>query len=163
MKTITAILLLVAFLSCESAEVHKKSKVVQPKIETKWSFLKIEVNHKLIWIPSDQDTCFYREKLDDEVYQKTHNGEYKTKEIRFPISKKIRDSLFSLGEDAIKKFVGCEEFVTCYAGQYVTITLDNPTSSISCSYSSIPDWTKVSKTLYKLSEMTFKKVEREKR
>jgi len=73
----------------------------------------------------------------------------------------LRDSVFKLGEDAIVNFVNSKEQVSCYAGQYVKIILDNATGSISCSYSSISNWTKISKTLSLLSELTFREVEKQ--
>lgn len=158
MKIITSIILLALLVSCGNTEVKEKPKETLPKQENKWNILEIEVDDQRMMITREQDTCFYREKLDDEEYRKAHNGEYKTKEIRFPISQKMRDSIFKLAEDAIIHFVPSNEFVTCYAGQNVTISLDN---SISCHYSSIPDWTKVSKTLFKLDQLTFKEVKRQ--
>lgn len=81
MKPITSIVLLILVVSCGNGE--DKTEATQLKRENKWSILEIEVDLKRMMITMKQDTCFYREIVDDEEYRKAHNGEYKAKEIRF--------------------------------------------------------------------------------
>ena len=161
MKTLSYILFFALLTSSCSSKVEEKQNPVEEKQEENpWHWLKIEVDKELMWIPANEDTCFYRKKLDD--YEITKEGEKKRKtfEARFVLNKQQRDSVFLLGEDAIKNFVESDDFVTCYAGQYVSINLEGYTGSISCGYSSISDWTKVSATLSKLARMTFDKVQK---
>jgi hypothetical protein len=159
MKTFSYILFFALLTSSCSPKVEQKPLEEKP-IENPWKWLKIEVDKELIWIFATEDTCFYRKKLDE--YEISKEGE-KTRKIiegRFVLSKQQRDSVFFLGEDAIKNFVESDGFVSCYAGQYVSVKLEGYTGSIACRYSSISDWTKVSSTLSKLAEMTFDKVEK---
>lgn len=156
MKYIVGLIILSAVFSCDNQQ-KKQISVVQKK--QNWAFFKIEINNQLIWIPNDQDTCFYREKIFDANNAEKNYGKWKTEEKRFVLTKQQRDSVFLLGEDAIKNFVETNQTVSCYAGQYVTLTLDNSTNSISCKYSSISDWTKISKKLYRISELTFEKID----
>lgn len=157
-KIIASGILLTLLISCGNSEVKEKPKVTPPKVENEWNLLEIEVDEELIWILRNQDTCFYRKKSADEAYRRIDDMEYRREDGRFVLSKKMRDSLFVLGEDAITNFVPSKEFLTCYAGKYVRISLDK---SISCNYSSIGNWTKVSKTLFKISEIAFREVEKQ--
>lgn len=160
MKIQHFILFLFGFLigSC-SSNVAQKPLEEKP-VENPWKWLKIKVDQELIWIPATEDTCFYRKKFDEIEISK--EGEKKQKIIsdRFVLNQQQRDSLFLLGQDAVKNFVESDHFVTCYAGQYVTITLEGYSGSISCGYNSISDWSKVSKTLSKISKLTFEKVKK---
>lgn len=161
MKTLSYILFFALLISSCSSKVEEKQNPVEEKQEEHpWRWLKIEVDKELIWIPANEDTCFYRKKLDE--YEITKEGEKKRKtfEARFVLNKQQRDSVFLLGEDAIKNFVESNGIVTCYGGQYVSISLDGYTGSISCGYNSISDWTIVSTTLSKLAKMTFDQVEK---
>ena len=161
MKTLIYIILLgLIVLSC-SSKVEKKQNPIEGKKEGhSWYWLKMEVDNELIWISADQDTCFYREKLKEYEISKEGYKRNKTIEKRFVLNKQQRDSVIYLGQDAIRNFVPSHSDVSCYAGQYVSIKLESSAGSISCGYSSISDWTKVSTTLSKLAKMTFDKVEK---
>jgi len=112
--------------------------------------------------PIDQDTCYFSENFADTAYAKSHNGQLRIESKKFTVSKPLRDSVFALVEDAIKNHHETTQTVSDYAGQYVTLTLEQYNSSISCKYSSITDWTKVSPTLARISSMTFDKVKLDK-
>ena len=159
MKTTYYILFLSLLTSSCSSKVEQKP-LEEKQFENPWEWLKIEVDKELIWIFATEDTCFYRKKLDEFEISKEGEKRRKIIEGRFVLNKQQRDSVFFLGEDAIKNFVESDGFVSCYAGQYVSISLKGSTGSISCGYSSISDWTKVSTTLSKLAKMTFDQIKK---
>ncbi len=154
MMRILIILILIPIFSCQ-IKPSAGNKTIK---KHGWEMLKISVDNKTIWVPVDQDTCYFWERFDDSLFAKFHDGDLRVESKKFLISKQFRDSLFKLAENAIKNHQETEGYVTDYAGQYVTLTLEQYNSSISCKYSSISDWTKISPTLGKISTMTFDKV-----
>ena len=127
-----------------------------------WETVKINVDNKKVVVPFNQDTCYFSEKFADTTYAKSHNGLFRIETAKFTLSKAQRDTLFKLVEDAIKNHAETSQTVSDYAGQYVTLTLEQYNSSISCKYSSITNWTSVSPTLSKISSMTFDQVKQDK-
>ncbi len=114
------------------------------KKKDQWSTVKLNVDGQSIWIFADEDSCFFKENRDDTIVRKT-----------VLIPKPMRDSIFTLVKDAIINYEVSEEYYSCYAGQYVELILVTSNGSISCNYASIPNWTDVSPTLKKLSQITF--------
>ena len=147
------------FFSCQDKSSADKKKVSE---KYGWETIAINVDDKRVLIPNDQDTCYFAEQFADTEYARAHNGEYRIEHKKFVLSKSERDTLFKLVEDAIKNHEETSQMVSDCAGQYVTLTLEQYNSSISCKYSSIGNWTTVSPTLSKISSMTFGKVKRDK-
>ena len=157
MTRILIISFLITAFSCRNNSADKKADTQT----SDWEILKIRVDKKSFYVPSDQDTCYYYPPADTNELKKPIQDQ-RFVSIKIILSKAQRDTIISLAMDAISNPKKTDQQVSCYAGQYVTISLEQMGTSISCKYSSISDWTKVSPTLNKINSMTFDKVKRDK-
>jgi len=145
--------LIIQLLAC------KEHKPNDPKPE-KWEVLELKIEDRemrerigIIYT----DSCFYSKTVFDTIYFKKH-GEYFSETHRFFLSRKDKEALHLLFIDAIEHPVPTST-VSCYAGEYITLTLNkygNP--EISCSYSSVSNLWNSSTTLSKIKRLTFKNI-----
>jgi len=156
---ILKIFILLAFVSCQDKSSADK-KATPDKYG--WEIVKIYVNDNSLWVPLREDTCFYTEYTSDTAYARQNSGQKKSIMTKFVVSKIQKDSILMLAEDAIKNHNETTQTVSDYAGQSVTITLWQYNSSLTCKYSSISDWTRISPTLAKLSRLTYGQVQKTK-
>lgn len=146
------------FHSCHNIQPENKKSEVQ---RNEWDFLKIRVDKETFYVSSNQDACYYYPPLATNE-QKKSIDEQKINSVKIVLSKAERDSLFSLATEAITSPIITNQEVTCYSGQYVTISLEKMNTTVTCNYASISDWTKISSTFKKINSMTFEKVKRNK-
>ncbi len=157
MTRIVKIFILLTFISCQDKTTVDK-KATQDKYG--WEIAKILVDKEEIWVPADQDTCYYSIEIKDTAYSRTHNGQLRIDLKKFTLSKQDRDSVILLVENSIKNHQETDQIVSDYAGQYVTLKLEQYNSSILCKYNSISDWTRISPTLTKLSRLTYGRIQK---
>jgi hypothetical protein len=154
------LLLLIINFSCEnnhSTDIKSDSQVETDSQKEIWELLKIRVDNELFYVSTNQDTCYYFPPVNQEELKKPI-GDQKRVSKKIILSKIERDTLISLALDAISNPKMTDQQVSCYAGQYVTISLKGNSTTITCEYSSISDWTKISSTLNKINDLTFEKV-----
>ena len=153
MTRILIILFLIAAFSCQN------KTTVDKKIEIdNWRLLKIGIDDNSFYIQTNEDTSYYYERFRDTNYAIAHNGGLRSELTKFVMGKAERDTLVSLALQAITNPVQTDQFITCYAGQNVDISLEEMSTTISCNYSSISDWTKISPTLFKMNKIISDKI-----
>jgi hypothetical protein len=152
MTRILTILFFLTFISCQDKHSVDKKTVVQTN---SWELLKIRVDNKSFWVPANEDTCFYSLGTTGTNEIKKHDGKLKSDIHKIYMNKAQRDTIINIALHAITQPIQTDQQISDYAGQYVTISLEYLQTSISCKYSSISDWTRVSPTLKKLNDLTF--------
>ena len=155
MTKVLIILFLIAAVSCQN------KTTVDNKIDNNnWRLLKIGIDDNSFYIQTNEDTSYYYERFRDTNYAIAHNGGLRSELTKFVMEKAERDTLVSLALQAITNPVQTDQFITCYAGQNIDISLEEMSTTISCNYSSISDWTKISPTLFKMNKIIFGKVKK---
>lgn len=156
MKRIITILFFITFISCKDKEIEDITTI--NSIDNNWETVQIRINNKNLFIVTNQDTSYYFENFEDSIYAKSHNRELRTEQTKIVTNKVQRDSIVMLALQVITNPIQANYILTCSAGQFVKISLESNGTEVSCKYSSVEDWTKISPTLFKLNEMTFNRI-----
>lgn len=101
-----------------------------------------ESNRKSIYVTNDYSFS--------EEWVKQKNGKYEKIQTKLNFTKNECDSLARYAEHIIKNPVLSHTMLTCGAGENISIEISYCGTSISCKYSSIDSWSKLSKDNRKL-------------
>lgn len=152
----TTLPLLVILSSCADTGAPGK---VPPSLQTHgWEVLRIRIDNQSISVPAEQDTCYSAEFFDDTTYARQHDGRRRVEHTKFIVKQPLRDSLFLLAEHTVQHHRETDQHVSCYAGQYFKLVLEQDNSSISCSYSSIASWTGISPDMAAINRILFPRI-----
>ncbi|MES2394366.1 MAG: hypothetical protein V4549_00070 [Bacteroidota bacterium] len=157
------ILFLFVFLVSCNAKKETKSEY-KLSIKDNWNFIRVIVDNHRFLVTPDKDTLFYMNHDNKKVTLiDSASGVYDDKNVsvKYFLSKSDRDSLLSYCYQAIVNPVITDKKVTCYAGQYVLISIEKAQIRISCNYSSIENWQTISPILKNIERLTFGKLKKE--
>jgi hypothetical protein len=160
MTRFLTILFFITAISCQDKITEDKK--TNNNLDNNWATVQIRVDNNNLFIVTNQDTSYYYENFEDSIYAKSHNGDLRTVQTKIIINKTQRDTIVSLALQSITNPVKPNDILTCSAGQYVKIALETNGTEVSCKYSSVGDWTKISPILFKLNEMTYNKIKHNK-
>lgn len=154
--------LFVILVSCNNrSEIKTQDKI---SIKDNWYAIRVKVDNHSFLITPDKDTLFYMNYDSKKVTLiDSANNLYDDKNVRvkYFLSKAERDSLLSYCHQAIINPSITDKMVTCYAGQYVLISIEKAQTRISCNYSSIENWQTISPVLKNIERLTFGKLKQE--
>ncbi len=139
MKRLLFILSLLAFFSCKERE-EKNSGVEALHIDTLVDMVQIFINRSTaIGVNPQTDSVLIMKAVIDSSAEKPYQNTWKT--IVRRKSGEISDSIYFIVDDMIRHPVFSEGYGgTCYAGNFLNLSIGNKISSISATYSSIGDW-----------------------
>lgn len=152
-STVCLILSLVCF-SCAKKNVEKHDDSFP------WQTIEISTAHQKITIYSDLDTASYQNAIYKRISKEAFMGTYKLEKIEksnFKINKNERDSISSFVFKTITKPHSSNLRCTDYVGN-VSIKLMTSSTSLSCNYYSVCDWSKVSPETKKIYDFLKSKV-----
>lgn len=163
-KKYRLILILCSLSFMFSCERNNKIQVLKQEVKCEnWDI--VVVNHKYrnreikekVIISECENTFLYSKLIVDEEYFKKH-GKFEGYSYKIIYESKELDTLKSLFKKVINNPVNCQS-VSCYAGFSVSFSntfLSNP--QITCLYSNVDNWTKISPEISKIYSMTFDRV-----
>lgn len=146
MKNSLLLYIIIILVSCNSNNIKIKES-------GKWSDFKFVLNNKVLYISMGEDSCMLVETFKEDLTFFKKTGEYRRTELKYIINHERKEKIFRLAEEIITKPIISEQIVSCYAGDYITISLENKTTKIACEYMSTSNWTKISNELKELNEM----------
>ena len=154
-RFITLFLLVLFLSSCKN-----NSETINTVLD--WQVLDIEVLNESkierIAIFNNEDTCIYSITIKDKKHFLKY-GVYDQKNISFVLSKDEKSRLYNLFRDLFLNSTPPKYEVSCYSGEDVKFTINryrNP--SLTCSYSSIAKWSKISNSTKEIYDLTFKNI-----
>ena len=140
MKNLVLLLLsLIVFYSCKDGEEKSTLAPVFQK-DSLVDRVSIYINRSTaIWVNPQTDSVLIMKAVTDSAAEVPYQNTWKT--IVRHKSRSISDSIYSIVDDMIRHPVFSEGYgVTCYAGNFLNLSIGNKISSISATYSSIGDW-----------------------
>jgi hypothetical protein len=146
-------LLLIVF-SCAKKDVEKQENTFP------WESIEISTQKQKVTIYSDSDTASYQNAIYKRISKKAFMGTYKLEKIEktnFKINNNERDSIYSFVLKTITKHHSPNIKCTDYVGN-VSLKLMTSTTSLSCNYYSVCDWSKVSPETKKIYDLLKTKV-----
>jgi len=159
-KIIFAFCLLFSFVIFFSCNEQKKEEENPESKLADWDRITINVDNGFFNIDSEEDSAIYYSYNDSVVYFDSTSKETKNKRIfiEVPLTKEIKDSIFKICYREIRNPKFFNVNISCYAGDYLNITIKKGNSSISVKYSSTISWDLISLDMKKLKSMTFDKI-----
>lgn len=135
-----AITLLITTISCS-----KKDQEAKDYAERDYCTIVFESNKKTIYLSEDGNFV--------DTWEKDKNGKMSKKQTKLFFNKQERDSVLKYAYRIITHPALSKGELTCGAGENITIAISYCGTSISCKYSSISEWSKLSKDNKKLYEL----------
>ena len=125
MKIIAMVLVL--FVSSCNSSIQKQKKQKFKKIEiSRWDTFYLRVNENQYDVFRQSDSVFHSKFVDSEESSNFHKS--------YPLSISQRKLIFDIAEKYLKNPIKIESYLTCYAGDFVTIQLSNGVTSLQITY-----------------------------
>lgn len=148
MKRILYCISLLTIIACSSRSVNGPDySVALPD----WTIIKLRANHELIWVTRN-DTVYYRAFTAEDTLSDVPNGI-----VKFKITTADRDSIVDWCFATIRHPYISASSLSDYAGDFITIQIENRSTALSIKYSSVKNWELLSTLLNKINRYTFER------